>query len=238
MKTYILIVLVVVMVSATDMWEDTGKLKFDTDPFPESPISVMMKGTVNPRDESENHVQSFFRLAEQLIPIAEASYNDKKTDNVQWTGQWCFGGIGPFSSLCFYFTAEMWIGWHSEHEGTTGFYNLTYTPYNFFRVGGNVSVSSDPADVSYGAYFNVLDMEVPVNLLLARDRICYSGKVDLGPVGVIGSIKLNLLQCLRSVPDKTQWECDKVKGAEFRHIILPVLPSAHHEILPYDCIEF
>ena len=238
MRVIIAIILILGLCSAATVTEKEGLLHIEADSHPESPIALLMKGVINPQNEGENNVQTFFRLAEQLIPLAESAFNSEKPGHLQWARYWCYGGTGELFSLCVYVTAELWVGWRVEHEGITGQYNLTYTPFTYFRAGGNASAASYPAEVAYGAYFQIVDIRVPVNLLLAQKQICYSATFAMAPTEAYTSIKMNLLQCLRSVPDLTPWECDRVQGAEFKHLEFMFTNGQYFNILPYSCINF
>ena len=238
MKTYIIVALLVLSVWGASMVEKDGKLHFEADSHPESPISVMMKGLINPRDETENNVQTFFRLAEQLIPMAEAAMTDDSPGGYKWYRYWCYGGTGQLFSFCVYAGAELWVGWRVSQIGFTGSYNVTYTPFTYFRAGGNASASSYPAEVSYGAYFQIVDITIPVNLLLAQTQICYSATFNMAPTEAYTAISTNLLQCLRSIPDMTPWECERIHGLEFKHLSWAFTNGLYFNLLPYSCINF
>ena len=237
MKIIILAILLVAVLAA-NMVEKDGKLHFEADSHPESPIGFLMKGLVNPRNEADNNVQTFFRLAEQLIPLAQSAMNDAKPGSLKYSRAWCFGQTGDAISVCIYANAELWVGWRVSQLGQTGSYNVTYTPFTALRAGGNVSAASYPAEVSYGAYFSVVDIQVPVNLLLAQSQICYSARFAMLPTAAYTSITTNLLQCQRSIPDLTAWMCDRVKGAEFRHLQWDFTSGMFINLLPYTCFNF
>lgn len=237
MKILILAILLVAAFAA-NMVEKDGKLHFEADSNPESPVGLLMKGLVNPRNEAENNVQTFFRLAEQLIPLAQSSMNEAKPGSLKFSRAWCFGQTGDAFSLCIYANAELWVGWRVSQLGTTGAYNVTYTPFTELRAGANASAASYPAEVSYGGYISVVDIQIPVNLLLAQSQICYSATFNMYPTGAYTSINTNLLQCERSVPDLTPWECTRVHGVEFRHLEWDFTSGLFINLLPYTCINF
>ena len=237
MKIYIVIVLLLAAAYGASMTQRDGQLHFEADSHPESPIGLLMKGLVDPSNEGNSNVQTFFRLAEQLIPLAQSKM-DNKPGNLSWSRYYCIGNLGDAFSLCFYANAELWVGWKVSQIGETGKYNVTYTPYTFFRVGGNATAASYPAEVSYGAYFSIVDLRLPVNLLLAQTQICYSARFAMLPTAAYTSINTNLLQCLRSVPDLTPWECDRVHGVEFRHLEWDFTSGLNINLLPYTCINF
>ena len=215
-----------------------GEIEFMADPNPDSPLSIMMKGIINPEDETKNDVKTFFRLAEELIPMASASVGDGNEGKLGLTRYWCYGGTGQAFSLCVYGYAELYVGWKVRQFGESGSYNLTYVPFAYLRAGGNGSVSSYPAEVAYGVYFSITEVELPVNLLLASNQICYSARFDKFPTALYTVINANLLQCERSIPDRTPWACERIEGAGFRHLEYAFDAGLRIDLLPYTCINF
>jgi hypothetical protein len=237
MKAYIAFVLIIATAWSASVTQHGSNIHFEADSSPEAPFGIMMKGLINPLAEGESNIQAFFRLAEQLIPLAESKINDQP-GNLQWTRFWCYGQTGDAVTVCLYANAELWVGWRVGQIGKTGAYNVTYTPYTLFRAGGNASASSYPAEVSYGAYFAIVDLQIPVNLLLAQTQICYSATLALAPTQAYTSISTNLLQCMRSVPDMTPWACDRIKGVEFKHLSWAFTAGYNMNLLPYTCFNF
>ena len=238
MKIIILALLIAVAFTAS-VAEKNGKLHFEADSNPELPFGLTMKGLINPLNEAENNLETFFRLAGELIPLAQSSMNDKQASNLQYSRQWCFGGgAGAAFSTCVNLNAELWVGWRVNLLGATGSFNVTYTPFTMFRAGTNVSASSFPAEVSYGGFFSIVDIQVPVNLLLAQTQICYSARFAMLPTAAYTAITTNLLQCDRSIPDQTNWRCDRVQGAEFRHLQWDITTGLFINLLPYTCFNF
>lgn len=238
MKVIIMLVLLLAAVYGASMVEKNGNLHFEADSHPESPIGLLMKGVVNPTNDNDNNVETFFRLAEQLIPLASAKMNDNKKGSLEFYRRWCFGDVGSAIGLCVYVNAELWVGWRVGQIGATGSYNVTYTPFTLFRAGANASASSYPAEVSYGAYFSIVDIQLPVNLLLAQSQICYSARFAMLPTAAYTSINTNLLQCQRSIPDMTPWACDRIQGVEFRHLQWDITDGLFINLLPYTCLNF
>lgn len=236
MKIIVFAILLIAVFGAS-MVEKDGQLHFEADSHPESPIGMLMKGFVDPKDEGANSVQTFLRLAEQLIPLAQSKVNEKP-GSLTYFRQWCTGAVGDAFNVCIFVNAELYIGWRVSQVGFTGSYNVTYTPFTLFRAGANASASSYPAEVSYGAYFSIVDIQVPVNLLLAQSQICYSARFAMLPTAAYTAIAANLLQCERSIPDMTPWMCSKITGAEFRHLEWDFTDAMFINLLPYTCFNF
>ena len=216
-----------------------GNIEFMADPNPDSPLSIMMKGIINPEDETKSDVTAFFRLAEELIPLAGASVSgDGQEGKLGLTRYWCYGGTGQAFSLCVYGYAELYVGWKVRQFGEAGTYNLTYVPFAYLRAGGNASASSYPAEVAYGLYFSIVEVELPVQLLLGSNQICYAARFEKFPTALYTVINANLLECERSIPDRTPWACARIEGAGFRHLEYAFDAGLRIDLLPYTCINF
>ena len=240
MKIVILALLVCAVFGASMVQRD-GKVDFEVDTHPESPVGFTMKGKVNPQNDEESSVETFFRLAEQLIPLAQSNLkDDKEGTSLQFYRRFCFlgGGLGDAISVCGYANAELWIGWRVYHDGGLGLYNVTYTPFSYFQGGVNVSAASYPAEVSYGGYLQLYNLEVPVNFLISESQICWDGDFLLYATQAFTAINTNLLQCQRSIPDMTPWDCDRVQGVQFRHLTFDFFDGTFIDLLPRTCITF
>ena len=236
---FVIIALLIASAFCASMVEKDGNLHFEADSSPELPVGLTMKGLVNPTNEADNNIETFLRLAGELIPLAQSSMNDKESNKLQYNRQWCFGGgAGSAFSSCVNLNAELFVGWRVYLEGETGSFNVTYVPFTLFRAGANVTASSFPAEVAFGGYFSVVDLQVPVNLLIAQTQVCYSARFALYPAAAYTSITTDLLQCERSIPDQTSWMCDRVSGSEFRVNQWDFSNGMFLNLLPYTCINF
>ena len=214
-----------------------GLIPFSFDPNPDSPMSLLMRGTVNPNDASQNEMTTFLRLAQQLIPLAESTMSDKQDGSLKLTRYWCYGGTGQAFSFCVYGYAELYVGWKVSQVGTSS-YNLTYTPYAYLRAGGNASASSYPAEVAYGVYFSIAEVEAPINFFISQTQVCWSAKAQKFPTALYTVFNANLLQCERSIPDQTPWKCQRLEGTGFRHLEYAFDAGMVINFLPYTCINF
>ena len=132
-------------------------------------FGIITSGFMDPNVSGEAKINSFLRLANELIPLAEVSGNlaQQEGQKLGYSRKYCTGTDGDVFNACFYAGAELWIGWYVNQTGTIGSYSLTYTPFTFFRAGGNVSVESYPAEVGYGAYLSIVDITIPIYLQIA-----------------------------------------------------------------------
>ena len=239
MKVLLILALIALTAMPMSISKNTdGNVEFVSDPNPNSPLSFMLKGILNPEDSTQNDVRAFFRLAEQLIPVAESLMGKENDEGLKLTRYWCYGSTGQAFSFCVYGWAELYIGWRINQVGETGGYNLTYVPYAYLRAGGNATVSSYPAEAAYGLYFSIAEVEAPFNFLVGSTQVCTGAKFNKFPTGLYTTINANLLQCQRSVPDMTPWVCTKIYGTGFRHLEYFFDAGLSYNLIPYTCINF
>ena len=238
MKVVLLIAVLIASTLAYGIAEKDGFLQFQADSNEDSFFGFVMEGIMDLHNPESSEAKTFLRLAETLIPIAESKVKDMGDTKLQWARQWCYGNLGDAVRVCVNATAEWWIGWRVSQLGKTGYYNVTYTPFTYIRAGSVGSASSYPAEVAVGGYISVVDITVPVNLLLAQSQICYSAVFNMEPVQAYTSLSTALLGCYRSIPDRTDWSCNRTSGPEFKLNEYDFAAGNYFQILPYTCINF
>ena len=237
MKGYIILALMLAASFAATENEAGSLINFNFDPNPESPMSLLMRGTIDPVNQEKSEMTTFLRLAQQLIPLAESAVSDEHDGGLKLTRFWCYGGTGEAFSLCVFGYAELVIGWKVSQIGDLA-YNLTYTPYTYLTAGGNATAGSYPAEVAYGVFFSITEIEIPTNILLSSSQVCWSSKFVKYPTALYTVFNANLLQCQRSIPDMTPWGCQRIEGAGFRHLEYSFDFGATYDLLEYSCFNF
>ena len=238
MKVIILAILIAAVLGASVVQKD-NKVHFEVDTNEGSPVGFTMKGFLNPENDDESNVETFFRLAEQLIPLAQSSISDKKgPSNLGFTFKRCFGQLGGIIGLCAYADIELWVGWRVNHTGDQGSYSVIYTPFSYLQGGGNISASSYPAEVSYGGYLSAYNVQLPINLSISQQQICYGAVFNFFPTTAFTAINTNLLQCQRSIPELQDWVCNRVEGVRFQHLSFEFFDGFDLTVLEPDCFTF
>ncbi len=105
MKTIILAALLVLAL--------TSKVEFAQDSNKESTIGVFAKGFFDPTASGEAKIETFLRLANELIPLAEVKADNDAPAGKKLGRTWlyCTGTAGSLFNACGYASAELWIGW-------------------------------------------------------------------------------------------------------------------------------
>lgn len=89
-----------------------------------------MKGQIDPKNEVNNKIETFLRLADYYIPILESINN--QANNLKWTYTTSFG-VGPFT-FSVWADFNLVVGWEvwlksgtSQLNGTV--FNVVYAPF-------------------------------------------------------------------------------------------------------------
>ena len=218
----------------------TSSIEFSQDTNESGFMGILTKGLLNPNMDGEAKIESFLRLANELIPLAEveghaATANGNK---LGYSKSFCTGTEGDIFNACFFASAELWIGWHVNQTGSLGAYEVTYTPFTFLRAGGNVSVESYPAEVGYGAYVSIVDITIPISLSLGSSGICYSGDFNFAPGSFFTQISTALLECQKYLTPVESFVCNKVFGPNFQHLSFTLWNGFNTDFLNHNCINF
>ena len=234
MKTIILAALLVLAISS--------KVEFSQDSNSESSIGVFTRGFFDPTASGEAKIETFLRLANELIPLAEVKADSSHPSGKKLGRTWlyCTGTVGSLFNACGYASAELWIGWAMNQNCTSssGTYGVTFTPYTFLRAGGNVSVESYPAKVGYGAYLSVVDITIPIYFMINQQQFCYSGSFIFAPGQFYTQISTALLECAWYVTPPSAAMCSEVTGPNFQHLTYALWSGFTSSFLASNCFNF
>lgn len=219
MKSIILATLVVAAL--------TAHISFEKDSHEDSMVGFITKGFFDPELEGEAKIETFLRLANELIPLAqvEADSRSNQGSKLGYTRTYCTGVEGDVFNACFSASAELWIGWYVNQYNATNEINdqvdwqVKYTPFTFLRAGGNVSVSSYPARIGYGAYVSVFDITIPISATIGQGvGLKYSGTFNFAPGTFFTQISTELLECYWLTTPISDKNCNHVVGPTFQHL--------------------
>ena len=218
----------------------SSSIEFSQDSNEGGFIGVLTKGFFNPAMDGESKIESFLRLANELIPLAEVEGHAAMAEGSKlgYSRHFCTGSEGDIFNACFFASAELWIGWHVNQTGTIGTYQVTYTPFTFLRAGGNVSVESYPAEVGYGGYVSIVDITIPIFASIGTSGICYSGDFNFAPGSFFTQISTSLLECYKVLTPVANIVCNKVFGPNFQHLTFTLWNGFNTDFLGHNCINF
>jgi hypothetical protein len=227
----------------------TAPVPFSMDSNEASPISLLTKGFFNPEVDGQTKIETFLKLANELIPLAEVEGNMENSNGQKlgYVRGFCLDqSAAKLFNACFNLTAELWIGWAVNQLGVgmnstdsaAMAYNVTYTPFSFLRGGISVAVESYPAEVSYGAFFSLYDITIPISIQAGQSGLCYSGVFNFAPGSLYTQIGTALLECGWCFTPYCFEGCNKVQGPNFQHLYYALWNGYQQSFLAYTCQNF
>lgn len=217
-------------------------IEFAQDTNEGSALGLFTKGFFDPTASGESKIESFLRLANELIPLAEAKGQaaEPQGHRLGYARYYCTAKTGDLFNACVYASAELWIGWSVWQNGTilSNEWQVAYTPFTFLRAGVNVSVESYPAEVGYGAYVSVVDITIPINGTIGQTRLCYYGNFNFAPGSIYTQITTALLECWWNITPLSDAHCNKVYGPNFEHLQYLLWNGYQQSLLPNTCFNY
>ena len=146
-------------------------------------------------------------------------------------------------SICANANAGFYIGWtvtQGSQISSTGsqLYNLTYVPFATLQGGVNVSVSSYPAQVAYGIYLQIVNIQIPTYLAIGQNAVCYSSIFNFQPTAIFTQVGTALLQCMWYVTPILPSMCSTVTGPTFQQFYWPLFQAYTQTFVVPGCINF
>lgn len=223
----------------------TAKINFQADANEASPISILTTGFFDPSVSGEAKINAFLRLANELIPLAEmeAPASAPAGKKLGYIRSYCYGQLGEAFQACFNMNAGFYIGWtvvQSASSATTGasLYNLTYTPFATLQGGFNATVASYPAQIGYGIYLQIVNIQIPTYVALGQNALCYSSMLNFQPGAVFTQIGAALLQCAWYVTPYQSGICTTVAAPTFQQFFWPLWSGFNQQFIQPGCINF
>ena len=245
MKIAIILAVVLVIACASPFTATTADkpIKFDLDFYEDSPIGFSMKGQVSPRNEQQNKIETFLRLAGEYIPILESLANND--NSLTYTRRWHIGVLGFNLDVNVYF--QLIVGWRVQPgNGTAGRFDVVYTPFAWGKTSAGINGTSWPAVGSTEAVLNYLDISAPISLSLYQaGRICFRG----GYVAEAVTFHHNLYGSLRECQDEILddlingtpifvWSCNYIAPVNTTIFDLSLVDGFFGDIVGETCIDF
>lgn len=210
MKSIILAIQIIVALTAS--------INFEQDTNEDSWIGFLTKGHIDPDIDGNAKMETFLRLADQLIPIAvtEATAKAEQGQKLGYGNSYCLKPDSSHFNLCFSFNAELSIGWDVLQTGGPGSWIVLYTPFTFFRVRGSVYFTSYPAEIGVSVYYHIADLTIPFVSSIGENNACWTGRFNLAPSLLLTYFYSILLEC--------DWELTPLSPGDCSYDGGPVLP--------------
>ncbi len=157
-----------------------------------------MKGQIDPKNEINNKIETFIRLANYYIPVLESINNE--ANNLKWSYVTSFG-LGPF-------TFNVWadfnlvVGWNVMlNSGTDPIngtvFNVAYTPFAWgWADSYNQLASNSFAAGWYNGTLWYSRNYLNITLQIYGDGdVCFTGVANSWPVQFMTNLTASLQSC-------------------------------------------
>ena len=205
MKTIIAVALLFACASAFSLKGEEGLIKFELNAHEESPIGLVMKGHIDPKDETNNKIETFVKLASTYIPILESIKSEN--NNLQWTNTWTFS-LGSFGSISIHGNFEIIVGWKvrvnsNDINMTSDHLNVAYIPFITGFTNAGVQGDTAPARGFYNATLWFARAYTVISLqIFNTGNVCFEGTGFLWPVQLTSTLSSSLKACQTEILDE------------------------------------
>lgn len=109
MKSIVAIAFLVAFATAVSIKAGEKTIDFEINPAGDSIFGMVLKGSIDPKNELNNKISTFLKLANTYIPVLESMNNQ---DN-KLRFNWCYNqNLGPLGSVYLCTSANLVIGWN------------------------------------------------------------------------------------------------------------------------------
>lgn len=242
LRTLLLISCIVAMSFAFHSFTEDQMIKFNFDTNEEQPFGVFLKGQLDPKNNENNKIQAFLKLANKYIPILESLQGMKQ--GLKWERYWNIRFAGVNLLVHGYF--QLYIGWAVNPGTYTGDrFDVQYIPYVWGATYGVTNGTTFLANGTAGAGVRYVFAYAPISLQLFRSgKVCFQGSYVVEPVHSRGLIAGTLLGCWDEIIDEVLdghftpvWKCEGTPG--FNVTVLDVNWTEYMggDFLPQNCID-
>jgi hypothetical protein len=243
-KTIVLLAFVVAFGTAWNMSPSTEEkvIKFNYDLQESLPFSIYVDGQLDPRNEENNKIQAFLRLAGKYIPILESLSG--KNNELKWERDWNINFLGVSLNIHGYF--QLIVGWRVNPGGyTQDRFDVTYYP---FVWGGTAASTTGNATLVSGearVWLRYAYAYAPISLqLFSSGKVCFQGSYVVEPVHLKNHLYVALQECHDEIIDEVisghflpVWKCNAVAPVNVTAIDVNLTDEYKGDIIAQTCID-
>jgi hypothetical protein len=247
MKVLIIFALAVALVVCSgplNIFKSGEAIGFDLDVYQDMPVSLLMKGQIDPKNSDVNKIQTFLKLAGTYIPILE-HIGTANEGALTWERHWNINVMGFNLDASYYF--QLIVGWRVSPGGQSAErFDVTYTPFVYGYTYGTVNGTGVPAVGSVEAGVQYVLAYAPISLSLYQaGKICASSYYMVEPVHVRNHLSGALLGCqdeiLGDLIDGTNfpnWQCNFTEAINVTVFDVNITEPIRGDILGEHCLTF
>ena len=245
MKSIIAITLLLALTYGLNLRGEDGLVKFDLEDT-ESSNGFVMRGHIDPKDELNNKIQTFLKLAGHYIPLLE-SVGSKNT-NLGWTRTFNIN-LGGLGSISIHGNFDVIVGWkvfvNSGSSNTSNNLDVTYQPFATGFAGAFTSADTYLARGHYNATLFFLRAQAPISLQIFNTaKVCFSGTGIIRPVQLGTQLSASLKGCQAEIFDEIvnstplSLVCGFSNALNLTHLNMTFTDQITANVLDHACISF
>ena len=196
MKIIALAVLLAVA-CALELKGENGLVKFEYDPMDNELFGMVMKGEIDPKNELNNKISTFLKLANYYVPILESINNE--SNNLKWMFMQTFTipVIGTFQVSG---SLNLVVGWQVNLAQGTSFngtvFNVQYAPFAWGWATGLMAGQNYVLNGWYNGTMYYARTYVNITLqIFGNGDVCFQGDANFWPVQLVTSLSSSLASC-------------------------------------------
>ena len=242
MRLFLLVIFIAACFATLQTKEENGQIKFSLDVHQDTPMGLYLEGIIDPRQETNNKIQAFIKIANKYIPFLESLASSNK--EIRYQTQWSYN-LGAFK-VNFYYNFFLIVGWKVRQGlSNDNFYEVTYIPY--------VWSGGQEEDSLNGTFFQIYEQTglllafayAPIGVTLYREgRACFKGNYTAMPVSLRTDLSISLLGCQAEIVDEIinsipiHLDCDPTPVQNFTYFDYNFTDYYSGDFLPEVCIGF
>lgn len=201
MKFVLLALMIAVCLCRLSTKEQNGQINFDLDVHSESPVGVVLKGLIDPRQETNNQIGAFLKLANTYIPILESLAS--ADNSLNYERNWNINFLGMNFDIYWYF--QLIVGWKvTPGEYSSSFYQITYTPFVHGSTLGYVNGTTWPivGSTKVGLQYLYAYAPIGVTIYTTDKKVCFGGDYTVDPIELRTQVYVALNECSAEIFDE------------------------------------
>jgi len=242
MKLVVLALFIAFSFAAFNTKHENGQIKFDLDVHHTSPIGVVLEGSLDPRQETNNKITAFLKLANQYIPLLESIASAE--NELKYERYWHYNFAGVNVDVYWYF--QLIVGWKVKPGSySENFYEVTYTPFAWGGTYGRVNGTTWPVVGSTGTGLQYIFAYAPIGVTLYREgKACFGGDYTIEPVALRTDVFVALNECWAEIIDEVinqvpiHLDCNYTAPQNFTLYNVNFTDTYQGDLIPEICFNF
>lgn len=198
----IALALLLAIACTLDIKGEDGLVKFEYDPMNNELFGLVMKGQIDPKNELNNKISTFLKLANYYVPVLESIKGE--SNNLKWNFMKTFslGPLGTFQASGSFNLVVGWEVWLNQGNSITNgtYFDIVYAPFAWGWATGLLGGQNYLVNGYYNATMYYARTYVNISLQIYGDGdVCFTGTANFWPVQIITGLSSSLSSCYTEI---------------------------------------